>query len=173
MKASKRLRAIAKQAMGEMDKEFHREWLVRMIAGGFRDEWNSDQWKRFGDISEEEARQVVDLLERSGRIIEDIEGIHKGEESGFCYPTEFYPRTTAGIRAYKKSREYREWLGWKKYGRTPSWMRGGRAKWKPPARKQPERMTQAMPKECPICDADLTKTVCEHTWKQMLLKMWG
>jgi hypothetical protein len=163
--ASERIRKLAKMAYEELEKEFSREYLVGILVDGdFLNDWSESGLL---PISEDEANQVVDLLEHSGRIIRDVIDIHKGEEEGFYWVTEYYPNTVAKIRAYKRSRQYREWLGWKKYGKTPSWMKGWFSA-KPSREKQKEKV---VPGICPVCSADLSKTTCDHFWTQMLFEM--
>jgi hypothetical protein len=114
MKYSKRVKKIAKAAMELVDKEFDREWLISVIVGFSFSERISYGIDPTPTI--DEAKKAIECLEKSGRLIENVIGIHIGENNGFLYSTDFYPHTTKRIRDYKKSRPYRLWLGLKKYG---------------------------------------------------------
>jgi len=185
MKASKRIREIAKRAYEQLlEKEFHRECFVDMVTARY----NQYIWEgMIYSPTEEEAHQALDLLERSGRIMLDVRDIHTGENWNGFWVVRYYPNTCTEIKKYKRSKEYKQYLAKKKYGYIP---RIERESFYDPetaakiaaqiaaaehdrvafAASHPSRgaMKAPMPDKCPICFADLTKTTCVHSWDEML-----
>jgi len=193
MRASRRIREIARRAYGLLEKEFCSWAFVHNIVE-LSVKYDKEVWEGIEPPTEAESLEALGVLERSGRVLRDVRGIHEKDanpdEFDMFYVPEYYPNSCWQIREYKRSRDYKGYLAHKKYGYVPGWKQPRfrdpeleRKRAEENERFQKDRIAFAashpshgamktpMPEKCPICFTDLRRETCRHTWDEMLERM--